>query len=98
MYLQGVWWLSGKFSAFRPKGHRFESYSSHPVGTLGKPFTCSCLYNVMWHLALQLNSAPLITCYPPLILCLQFITASVTLLGLSKIAKRLTRVTAEGSI
>jgi len=36
-------WLSGKFSAFHLEGRRFESHSTHHVGTLGKSFTRSCL-------------------------------------------------------
>ena len=34
----------GGSSAFRPKGHRFESRSSCHSGTLGKSFTRSCLW------------------------------------------------------
>ena len=34
---------SFEFGALRPKGRRFESYSSCHVGTLGKSFTLSCL-------------------------------------------------------
>ena len=40
-----VWWFSGKFSALRPHGRRFEPHSSRHVGTLGKSLTRSCLYN-----------------------------------------------------
>ena len=29
-------WLIGRFVAFRPKGHEFESHSSRHVGTLSK--------------------------------------------------------------
>src|SRR6218665_253388 len=43
----GEWWLSGKFSALHPQGRRFEPHSSHHIGTLGKSFSHSCLYNVM---------------------------------------------------
>src|SRR6218665_361604 len=39
-----VQWLIGRFVAFRPKGHRFESRSSRQVGILGKSFTHSCLW------------------------------------------------------
>src|SRR6218665_130794 len=39
----GAWWRIGRFGAFRPKGGRFESRSGRHVGTLGKPFTHSCL-------------------------------------------------------
>ena len=39
----GAWWLSGRFGALRPDGRRFESHSSHHVGTLGKSFTYSCM-------------------------------------------------------
>ena len=38
--------------------------TSRHVGALGKSFTRSCLYDVMW---LQLNSTPVITCYHPFI-------------------------------
>src|SRR6218665_2115234 len=38
-----VWWHSGKFSVLCAEGCRFESNSSHHVGTLGKSFTRSCL-------------------------------------------------------
>src|SRR6218665_683058 len=31
-----AWWLIGRFFAFRPKGRRFKSRSSHHVGTLSK--------------------------------------------------------------
>ena len=48
LILPGAWWISGRFGALHPQGHRFESYSSHHVGTLGKSFTQSCLYNEMW--------------------------------------------------
>jgi len=30
------------------KSARFEPHSSRHVGTLGKVFTSSCLYNAMW--------------------------------------------------
>ena len=40
----GVWWFIGRFVPFCPKGCGFESLSSHHVGTLGKSFTCSCLW------------------------------------------------------
>src|SRR6218665_65238 len=43
----GAWSLSFKFGAFHPHGHRFEPHSSRHVGTLGKSFTRSCLYNAM---------------------------------------------------
>src|SRR6218665_1370626 len=39
----GVWWLSGKFGELHPVGRRFESHTSSHIGTLGKPFTHSCL-------------------------------------------------------
>ena len=45
----GAWWLSGKFGALHLQGRWFEPYSSRHVGILGKSFTRSCLYNVMWH-------------------------------------------------
>jgi len=41
----GAWWLS----AFGAKGRWFESHSSRHIGTLGKSFTRSYLYDVMWH-------------------------------------------------
>ena len=31
------------FRAFRPEGRRFESHSSHHIGSLSKSFTSSCL-------------------------------------------------------
>src|SRR6218665_3343388 len=34
----------------------FESHSSHHVGTLGKSFTHSCLYDVMWPPAAKFDS------------------------------------------
>ena len=40
----GAWWLGGMFDALGPEGHRFESQSSHHIGTLGKSFTLSCLW------------------------------------------------------
>ena len=40
----GVWWLIGRFVVFRTYNRRFESRSSHQVGTLGKFFTLSCLW------------------------------------------------------
>ena len=39
-----MWWLIGRFDAFRPKGRGFKSHSSHHVGTLCKSFTRSCLW------------------------------------------------------
>src|SRR6218665_276301 len=44
----GVWWLSIKLGALHPQGHMFEPHSGCYVGTLGKSFTRSCLYNVIW--------------------------------------------------
>jgi len=38
-----VWKVAGSKSAFRPKGHGFDSRSSHHVSILGKSFTRSCL-------------------------------------------------------
>jgi len=35
-------WIIDRFLTFRPKGRRFESHSSHYVGTLGKSSTRSC--------------------------------------------------------
>ena len=32
-----AWWLSGRFGALCPEGHRFESHSCRHVGTLGPP-------------------------------------------------------------
>src|SRR6218665_3119573 len=37
-------WRIGRVDAFRPKGHGFDSRSSHHVVTLGKSFTHSCLW------------------------------------------------------
>jgi len=50
----GVWWLIGRFDAFRPKGNGFESHCSCHVGTLGKLFTRSCL----WHFGVKLQQCP----------------------------------------
>ena len=50
-----AWWLSGKFGVLRPQGHRFVPHCSRHVGNLGKSFTRSCLYIVMWRPALWLN-------------------------------------------
>ena len=36
--------LFGRFVAFCPKGRGFESRSNCHAGTLGKSFTCSCLW------------------------------------------------------
>ena len=36
------------FGAFGEEGCWFESHSSRHIGTLGKSFTRSCLYDVMW--------------------------------------------------
>jgi len=35
--------VSGRFGALLPEGHRFESHSSHHIGTLGKYLTRSYL-------------------------------------------------------
>ena len=43
-YYHGAWWLTGRFDAIRPKGHRFKFRSSRHVGTLGKSFTHSLLW------------------------------------------------------
>src|SRR6218665_1607005 len=40
----GAWWRIGRFDAFRPEGHWFESGSSRRVGTLDKSLTRSCLW------------------------------------------------------
>ena len=45
----GEWYLSGKFGALCPEGHRFESHSGRHVGTLGKSFTHSCLLTPTQH-------------------------------------------------
>jgi len=39
----------GLVMVFGVKGCWFESHSSCHVGILGKSFTRSCLYDVMWH-------------------------------------------------
>ena len=44
------------FRAFRPEDRRFESLASRHVGTLDKSFTRSCLYNMMWRLAVKFAS------------------------------------------
>src|SRR6218665_352557 len=54
----GAWWLIGRFGAFHLRGCRFESRSSHHVGTLGKSFTSSCL----WCFCMKLHETP--TQYP----------------------------------
>ena len=46
-----VWWLIGRFVAFRPRGRRFEFRSSRHIGTLSKSFTRSCL----WHFGVKLR-------------------------------------------
>src|SRR6218665_3492645 len=33
-YIHGMWWLIGRFDAFRPKGRGFESRSRRHVGTV----------------------------------------------------------------
>ena len=47
----GVWWLIGRFIAFRPKGCGIKSCSSRHIGTLGKSFTRNCL----WRFGLKLR-------------------------------------------
>jgi len=47
-HMLGAERLSDKFAALHSHGRRFEPHSSHHVGTLGKSFTRSCLYKVMW--------------------------------------------------
>ena len=37
------------FGVSGAEGRWFESNSSCHIGTLGKSFTRSCLYNMMWH-------------------------------------------------
>jgi len=37
-------WCIGRVNAFRPKGHEFDSRSSHHVGTLGKSLAHNCLW------------------------------------------------------
>ena len=48
------------FDAFGAEDRWFESHSSHHVGTLGKFFTRSFLYDMMCVAALGLNSTPVI--------------------------------------
>jgi len=54
------------FGAFGVEGHWFEPQ----LGTLGKSFTRSCLYDMIWSAALRLNLTPVTTCYHPFILYL----------------------------
>ena len=58
----GALWLIGRFYAFRPKGHGFESRSSRHVGTLGKSFTRSFLWRFgvkLRHSIRAVSGAPL---------------------------------------
>src|SRR6218665_2727076 len=43
-YACGTWWRIGRVETFRPEGRGLESRSNRHVGTLGKSFTCSCLW------------------------------------------------------
>src|SRR6218665_563431 len=57
-----AWWLIGRVDACRLEGHGFESGSSCHEGTLGKPFTLSCLwyFNVkLRHSIRAVSGAPL---------------------------------------
>ena len=45
----GTRWRLGWVDSFQPEGHGFDSRSSHPVGTLGKSFTYSCLCASAWN-------------------------------------------------
>ena len=57
-----AWWLIGRFAAFRLKGRGFESHSDRHVGTLGKFFTCSCLWRFgvkLRHSIRAVSGAPL---------------------------------------
>src|SRR6218665_2952275 len=39
-----TWWRIGRVDDFQPEDRGFDSRSSRHVGTLGKSFTCSCLW------------------------------------------------------
>ena len=47
MHFLWAWWLYGGVGAFGGEGCWFEFHSSRHVGTSGKSFTRSCLYDVM---------------------------------------------------
>ena len=49
-FILGARWLSGRFGAWCPQGHRFKPHSSHHVGTLVKSFNRSFLCKMMWRL------------------------------------------------
>jgi len=50
--------LIGRFVAFRPKSRGFESRSSHHIGTLGKSFTRSCLWDFGIKLKHSIRAVP----------------------------------------
>ena len=55
-------WLIGRVDTYRAEGHEFESRSSHHIGTLGKSFTCSCLWRFgvkLRHSIRAVSGAPL---------------------------------------
>ena len=45
----GMWWRIGWDDDFQPEGRGFDSYSNRHVETLGKSFTCSCLFASAWN-------------------------------------------------
>ena len=53
-----AWWFIGRFVAFRPNCHGFESRSSRHVDTLGKFFTRSCL----WRFGVKLRHIVSVKC------------------------------------
>ena len=60
-----VWWLIGRFDAYRPKGRGFESLSSRHVESLGKSFTRNCLRSFgmkLRHSIRVYSGAPLSSC------------------------------------
>jgi len=56
-YVCGAFWLIAKFGALCPEGRRFESHSSHHIGTLGLPLCGSFTYSCLLFLHLQLPVA-----------------------------------------
>ena len=60
----GHWWRIGRVDALHPKSHGFDSRSSRHVGTLGKSFTQSCLWQFgmkFQHSIRAVSGAPLNT-------------------------------------
>ena len=58
----GAWWRFDRVDAFRPKGHGFDSRSSHQVGTLGRFLAHNCLWRFgvkLWRSIRAVSGAPL---------------------------------------